>query len=108
MKKLVIPALLLLTLTSCKTHENTIRVVATETPHATILYAAKDALLAKGYQLKVDVIDKYALGNPAVSNGSADANYFQHIPYFNAYNASSKSSDKLANVANIHIEPLGL
>ncbi len=109
MKKLLtVTTLLLLILTGCQNSETTITVVATATPHAEILYEARPLLKTKGFNLTVEVINNYALGNPAVSSGSADANYFQHIPYFNSYNESAKAEDKLANVASIHIEPIGL
>ncbi len=88
--------------------ENTIYVVATAVPHAEILEAARPLLEEKGYTLEVTVVSDYATPNLAVANGSADANYFQHIPYLNQYNESAADDAKLVNVAGIHIEPLGL
>ncbi len=89
-------------------NENTIYVVATAVPHAEILEAARPLLEAEGYTLEVTVVAEYTTPNPAVANGSADANFFQHIPYFNLYNSSAAADKKLTNVAGIHIEPLGL
>lgn len=107
MKKYIFIIILLVfafTLFGCSINANTIRVVATEKPHAEILNAAKPLLKEKGYKLKVTVIDNYALGNPEVEEGKADANFFQHIPYFNEKNINNK----LSNVAGIHIEPIRL
>lgn len=87
---------------------NTIYVVATAVPHAEILEQARPILEAQGYTLEVTVVSEYTTPNPAVANGSADANFFQHIPYFDQYNASAASDKQLVNVAGIHIEPLGL
>jgi len=87
---------------------NTIYVVATAVPHAEILEQARPLLEAKGYSLEVTVVSDYTTPNPAVANGSADANYFQHIPYLNQYNEAASADKQLVNVAGIHIEPLGL
>lgn len=86
--------------------ETTIVVGATSAPHAEILDFAKPLLEEKGYTLKVEVFGKYELLNPALSNGDFIANYFQHTPYLNEYNAAQ--NDNLVSVAKIHYEPLGL
>ncbi|MFD0850803.1 MetQ/NlpA family ABC transporter substrate-binding protein, partial [Actinomadura adrarensis] len=44
--------------------------------------------------------------NPALNDGQLDANYFQHRPYLNESN--QKSGQKLAFVAGVHLEPLGV
>ncbi|MDY0277385.1 MAG: MetQ/NlpA family ABC transporter substrate-binding protein [Acholeplasma sp.] len=94
-----------LVLNSCnKDNEKTIKVVATEKPHSEILEEARKYLEEKGYKLEIEVITKYALGNPAVENGSADANFFQHLPYFNEQNTKGN----LVNIGGVHIEPIGL
>lgn len=101
-----------LSLVACKgsgiDDPNTIYVVATAVPHAEILEQARPLLEAKGYSLEVTVVSDYTTPNPAVANGSADANYFQHIPYLNQYNEAASADKQLVNVAGIHIEPLGL
>lgn len=87
---------------------NTIYIVATAVPHAEILEEARPLLEAKGYKLEVTVVAEYTTPNPSVANGSADANFFQHVPYFNLYNSTADQDKQLVNVAGIHIEPLGL
>jgi D-methionine transport system substrate-binding protein len=109
---LIISTIIILGLASCNQNniddESTIYVVATAVPHAEILEQARPLLADLGYDLDVTVVSDYATPNPAVANGSADANFFQHIPYLNQYNESADDDAKLLNVANIHIEPLGL
>ena len=58
-------------------------VIATANPHAVILEEAKSILKDKyNIDLEVTVTDDYFIPNEAVSNGEADANYFQHVPFF--------------------------
>ena len=47
---------------------------ATPTPHAEILNAAKDALEAEGYTLKVVEFTDYVQPNTALVDGDLDAN----------------------------------
>ena len=61
--------------------DKVITVGATPTPHAEILNAAKDALEAEGYTLKVVEFTDYVQPNTALVDGDLDANYFQHTPY---------------------------
>ena len=84
----------------------TITVGASSTPHAEILEQVKDSLAQEGYDLKIVVYDDYVLPNRALADGSLDANYFQHTPYLNSYNASNGTD--LVSAAKIHYEPFGL
>ena len=86
--------------------DTTITVGASSTPHAEILEQVTEALAAEGYTLKVVIYDDYVLPNQALSDGSLDANYFQHVPYLNSYNASNGTD--LVSAAMIHYEPFGL
>ena len=83
-----------------------IKVGASSTPHAEILESVKDALSKDGYTLEIVVYDDYVLPNKALSDGELDANYFQHTPYLNSYNASNGTD--LTSAALIHYEPFGL
>ncbi len=83
-----------------------IKVGASATPHAEILESVKDALAAEGYDLQVVVYDDYILPNQALADGELDANYFQHTPYLNSYNASNGTD--LVAAALIHYEPFGI
>ncbi len=79
---------------------------ASSTPHAEILEQVKDTLAAEGWDLEIVVYDDYVLPNEALANGDLDANYFQHTPYLNSYNASNGTD--LVSAALIHYEPFGI
>ena len=83
-----------------------IKVGASATPHAEILESVKDVLAEEGYDLQVVVYDDYILPNQALADGELDANYFQHTPYLNSYNASNGTD--LVAAALIHYEPFGI
>ena len=83
-----------------------IKVGASSTPHAEILEQVKDTLAAEGYDLQIVVYDDYVLPNQSLADGSLDANYFQHTPYLNSFNAANGTD--LVSAAKIHYEPFGL
>ena len=76
------------------------------TPHAEILEQVKDTLAAEGYDLQIVVYDDYVLPNQSLADGSLDANYFQHTPYLNSFNAANGTD--LVSAGKIHYEPFGL
>ena len=84
----------------------TITVAASPAPHAEILAVAKDILAAKDITLKVTEFTDYVQPNNVVDSGELDANYFQHVPYLDDFNA--QNGTKVVSVATIHVEPLGL
>ncbi len=97
------------TLVACggKKDDKTLVVSATPAPHAEILEFAKDILKDDyGITLEIKVIDDYVTHNQALNTGEIDANYFQHVPYFNKQVA--EFGYDIANVAGIHIEPFGI
>ena len=83
-----------------------ITVAASPTPHAEILAIAKDILAAKGVSLKVIEFTDYVQPNNVVDSGDVDANYFQHLPDLEDFNA--QNGTKVVSVAAIHVEPMGL
>ncbi|MBO5306316.1 MAG: metal ABC transporter substrate-binding protein, partial [Clostridia bacterium] len=89
-----------------KNDENVIKVGASSTPHAEILEQIKDDLKAEGYTLEIVVYDDYILPNKGVSDGDLDANYFQHTPYLNSYNADNKT--EIVSAGLVHYEPFGI
>ena len=113
MKKLfakLLSAALALTLcfsfASCKEDKNTITVGASSAPHAEILEQVKDDLKAKGYTLKIKIMDDYVTPNTAVDEGEIDANYFQHVPYLDDFNANNGTN--IVSAAKVHYEPFGV
>lgn len=106
MKKILLVSLLVLT--SCGVNpRNTIIVGASSTPHALILEQTKSYLADNGYKLDIRVMSDYNTPNIALSEGELDANYFQHIPFLEDYNANTNLS-KIEPVAKIHFEPMGI
>ncbi|MEA5060557.1 MAG: MetQ/NlpA family ABC transporter substrate-binding protein [Candidatus Pelethousia sp.] len=83
-----------------------IKVGASITPHAEILAAIKDDLATAGYDLEIVEFTDYVLPNTALENGELDANYFQHQPYLDDFNA--ENGTHLVSVAAIHYEPFGI
>jgi YaeC family lipoprotein len=82
-------------------------VVASPVPHAQILeYVQKNLAAKAGLKLKVKVVDDYITPDTAVEDGSADANYFQHVPYMDDFNKSHGTH--IVSVGAVHLEPLGL
>ena len=86
--------------------DKTIVVAASPTPHAEILNAAKDILAQEGYTLEVKTFNDYVQPNNVTEDGEVDANYFQHTPYLNTFNA--ENGTHLVAVASIHYEPFGI
>ena len=91
---------------SKKAEEKTITVAASPTPHAEILKVAADVLAKDGWTLQVTEYADYVVPNNVVEDGEMDANYFQHQPYLDTFNAENKTH--LVSVAQVHYEPFGI
>ena len=83
-----------------------ITVAATPSPHAEVLAVAKEILAEKDVTLTVKEFTDYVQPNNVVESGDIDANYFQHVPYLDDFNA--QNGTHIVSVAVIHVEPLGL
>ena len=79
---------------------------ASSTPHAELLEIVKPALAEQGIELEIVIYDDYVLPNTALQDGTLDANYFQHTPYLNSFNASNGTD--LVSAGLIHYEPFGI
>ena len=86
--------------------DKTIKVAASPTPHAEILNSVADALAEEGWTLEVIEFDDYVQPNVATTDGDVDANYFQHVPYLDQYNAENGTD--LVAVGNVHYEAMGV
>ena len=84
----------------------TITVAASPTPHAEILGVVKTILAEKNINLDVKEFTDYVQPNNVVESGEIDANYFQHVPYLEDFNA--QNGTHIVSVAQIHVEPLGI
>ncbi|THV24474.1 MetQ/NlpA family ABC transporter substrate-binding protein [Glycomyces paridis] len=85
----------------------TVTVAATSVPHAQILQFVQDELAEDaGLTIEIEEFSDYLQINPSTDDGSTDANFFQHLPYLETYNADNGTD--LVEVAPVHIEPLAL
>ena len=83
-----------------------ISVAASPAPHAEILQVAKEILAERDITLNIIEYPDYVVPNNVVESGEVDANYFQHIPYLDDFNA--ENGTHLVNAAAIHVEPIGI
>ncbi len=83
-----------------------IKVGANITPHAEILEQAVPILAEKGITLEIVKLEDSVTPNTGVIEGSLDANYFQHVPYLDQFNAENGSD--LVSIGAIHYEPFGI
>ena len=81
-------------------------VAASPTPHAEILEVAKEILAEQGITLEIKEFSDYVQPNLVTENGEVDANYFQHTPYLDSFNA--ENGTHLVSVGAIHYEPFGI
>ncbi len=84
----------------------TITIAASPAPHAEILEVVKTILADKGITLDIQVYNDYVVPNTVVGDGTVDANYFQHLPYLEDFNA--QNGTHIVSVSAIHVEPMGL
>ena len=86
---------------------NKVTVGASPVPHAKILEYVRDNLAKDaGIELEIKEFDDYVLPNSALSDGSLDANYYQHLPYLET--EMKDKGYKFAHGEGIHIEPLSV
>ena len=90
----------------------TIKVGASPVPHAVMLEAVKDDLAEMGIVVEIVEFTDYVLPNMSLEDGSIDANFFQHQPYLDDFNASESKKDSswttLVPLVAVHFEPMGL
>lgn len=84
----------------------TVSVAASPTPHAEVLAVAKEILAEKDITLNIVEFTDYVQPNNVVESGEVDANYFQHLPYLEDFNAQNNTH--VVSVAAIHVEPMSL
>lgn len=82
----------------------TITVGASPVPQAKILEFLNQDLAPKaGLKLDIKEIEDYQTPNTALSDGSLDANYYQHLPWFE--DQVKTKGYKFGHGAGVHIEP---
>jgi D-methionine transport system substrate-binding protein len=80
-------------------------IAATPVPHAEILEFLKPMLAEQGVELDVKVFTDYIQPNVQVNQKGMDANFFQHQPYLDEFNAGRGTN--LVTVTGVHVEPFG-
>ena len=106
---IILTLVLALSLAACgggNADSKTITVAASPTPHAEILKVAAEVLAKDGWTLEIKEYTDYVQPNNVVEDGEIDANYFQHVPYLDTFNADNGTH--LVSVAMIHYEPFGI
>lgn len=83
-----------------------ISVAASPAPHAEILKVAKDILAEKDITLEIIEFTDYVQPNKVVDSGDVFANYFQHVPYLDDFNA--ENGTHVVSIGAIHVEPMGI
>ena len=79
---------------------------ATPEPHAIMLKSIEEALKKDGIALEIKEFTDYVTPNLSLSDGSLDANFFQHKPYMDSFN--KEKGTKLVSVGVVHLEPMGV
>lgn len=108
---LSIAVLAVIVFTGCaskaQTEDGTIvlKVGATPVPHAELLEQVKPLLKEQGIDLEIVEFTDYVKPNLALNDGEIDANFFQHQPYLDSFNA--ERGIDLISVGTVHVEPLG-
>jgi len=89
-----------------QTEKVKLTVGASEVPHSEILNFVKPILEEQGIELEVVVFQDYVQPNVQLFEGGLDANFFQHQPYLDEFNAERNYD--LVNVGGVHVEPFGV
>ena len=111
-KKILVVALLALSLlgvVACSKKEpaNTVSVGSIAGPEIQLLQVAKKVALKRyGLHVKIVVFSDYNTPNVALSDGSIDANAFQHIPYLKSQ--IKEHGYKIVSVGKTFLYPMGL
>ncbi|MFI7699821.1 MetQ/NlpA family ABC transporter substrate-binding protein [Nonomuraea sp. NPDC049480] len=93
--------------TAAEGADTVLKVGASPVPHAEILnYVKQNLAPAAGLKLEVVEFTDYVQPNVQLDEGRLTANFFQHKPYLDDFNASKGT--ELSFVAPVHLEPLGL
>ena len=84
----------------------TITVAASPAPHAVILELAAEILAEKDITLEIKQFTDYVQPNLVIESGEIFANYFQHVPYLDDFNAENDTH--IVSIAGVHVEPMGI
>lgn len=88
------------------TEREKIVIGVTPNPHEPLVKLVVDDLKDQGIDVEISVFNDYYTPNPLLNDGELDANFFQHIPFFE--NDVAENNLKLEILGGIHIEPMGV
>jgi len=99
--------ILCLLFTSATFASNTIKVGTISGPESDLMKVAKE-VAKKEYDLNIKIIEfsDYIIPNTALSEGSIDANMFQHLPYLESYNKIRGTN--LVSIGKEFVYPMGV
>jgi D-methionine transport system substrate-binding protein len=81
-----------------------LKVGANPVPHAQVLeYVDENLTEGTGIDLEIEEFDDYQLPNVSLNEGSSDANYYMHEPFFNSQ--VEEKGYEFEHGEGIHIEP---
>ena len=77
-------------------------------PHRPVVaaYTATATPAVRRDILDIKEFTDYVQPNNVVESGEVDANYFQHVPYLDDFNA--ENGTHIVSVSTVHVEPMGL
>lgn len=104
-------ALALSALTACGEHqktasENKINIGTISGPETELMEVAKTVAADKGLALNIITFTDYAMPNEALSDGSIDANMFQHDPYLQQ--SIKANGYKIVAIGKTFVYPMGV
>lgn len=106
LKLLAVPSLAL-ALAACGSEDDEkLTIGASNGLHEIILKEAAPILEKEGIELEIKPYQEYIMPNQDLESGELDANYFQHVPYFE--NQIEENGYKFANAGGIHVEPIAI
>ena len=79
-------------------------ILASPVPHLEILEHLDE--INDSFTLDIKTVTDVSAANMAVADGSADANFFQHVPYLRDWEA--QTGKQLVNLAGVHLEPTSM
>lgn len=88
------------------TEPQTIKIGATPEPHAAILEFVKPILEKEGITLDIQVFNDYVIPNTSLEEKDLDANFFQHQPYLDEFNA--QKGTHIVSIGTVHVEPMAI
>jgi D-methionine transport system substrate-binding protein len=102
----VISLSLLIALSGCRNHSDTLRIGVTPGPAEEILLAITPELTRNGVELKILPFTDYVQPNLALAGKDLDANLYQNVPFLDQFNHDHSTS--FVAVASVYVPLMGI